>query len=844
MIKTPLNASWRQKLGSLLVKWLAVASTYYLAARLGLLIPYVGSHVSLVWLPTGIAIAACYRWGGQMTLPVFLAAFMVNLGLGGPSWMALGIASGNALGPWLTARLLKRFDFDATLTRRYDLGLYLIAVAVGMLVTASNGVFWLGVGGQLGETQPAGAWAVWWIGDAVGALLGGIPLLTINRSNTQVAFGGQSGIVNLMLVQVVVACGVLGFSPWGLPTPSLMFPLIALPLFLIALLALRAGIMAASIAVLLLSMTAAWGTARGVGPFAGQDTNAGLISLWSYLTAQACTTVLLCGLTAELLASRRQQTAFFRRAHEGLLDVTPEGLIKAINPAAQALLNVRQESLGGLSLADLPLGNGRHLTAWLQGMQAGQRPNALGDVRLLQADGSFLQVEVQRAIHVDARGRELTQLILRDVTERRDTQARLIASEERLRAITDNAPILIAELDRELRFQFANKAYKQWLEQEPSGLLGRQLAEVFGAEVVRTVQPRIDEALGGKPTSYERRVRTPQGDRWLKVSLAPKRCGSGRVLGIYAVGSDITDSRKTEKELRLSEQRLRIVTDHLPMRVSYVDEAEKYRFVNRAYEQGFGMPRERLYGLSVREVLGEGGYQQAAPYIARALQGESVCYESEFTTRESYRCYRANYVPQFADDGRQVLGFVAIVVDTTAQKLEERRLIELSQIDPLTGLLNRAGFELRCQEAMDRARATQATMAILFLDVDGFKQVNDQHGHLCGDILLKAFAGRLQRTLRGTDVLARQGGDEFLVILEGLAGPEDASHIAAKIVEAMQDPFVLEQQAVSVTTSVGVTVFRGNVEVPQRDLIKQADDMLYRAKAEGRNRFCSMAAPG
>ena len=189
-----------------------------------------------------------------------------------------------------------------------------------------------------------------------------------------------------------------------------------------------------------------------------------------------------------------------------------------------------------------------------------------------------------------------------------------------------------------------------------------------------------------------------------------------------------------------------------------------------------------------------------------------------------------------------MLGFVAIVIDTTAQKLEERRLIELSQIDPLTGLLNRAGFEARCQEAMERCRATQATMAVLYLDVDGFKQVNDQYGHLNGDILLKAFAGRLQRTLRGTDVVARQGGDEFLVILEGLAGPEDANLISAKLVEAMQDPFVLEPSAVSVTTSIGVAVFGGEQAVLQRDLIKQADDMLYKAKAQGRNRFCTTGA--
>lgn len=819
-------------------KFLGVGFLYYLAAKLGLQIPYVGSHVSLVWLPTGIALAACYRWGGGMALVTFLAAFMVNTSLGGPIWVALGIACGNTLGPWLAARLLRRFEFDPVFTRRYDLCLYLAVVAFGMSVTSSNGAAWLALGKQLANTNVTSVWAIWWIGDAVGALLGGIPLLTLNRINYKTAFSGKAGIVNLVLVLIVAGCGVLGFSPWGLPSPSLMFPLIALPLFVIALLALRAGIMAASISVLLLSMTAAWGTARGVGPFAGQDTNSGLLSLWSYLTAQACTTVLLCGLTAELLASRRQQTAFFRRAHEGILEVTVDGVIHAMNPAARSMLDVKPEALGHLTLENLPHGNGVNL----QGLHSGAGTQSLNDsqeyVRLHQAGGACLEVEVQRALHVDARGREMTQLIFRDVTERRDAQARLAASEERLRSITDNAPTLMAEFDLDQRFRFANKAYRQWLDLNPLNLQGKSIVEVFGNEVYELIKPKIDEVLHGTPSNYERKVATPSGSRWFRVSLVPKR-ESGEILGFYAVGSDITDYRKAEKELRLSEQRLRIVTDHLPMRVSYVDEHERYRFLNRAYEQSFGRPREVLYGMTVREVLGDGAYQQASQYIRRVLQGETQTFESEITTREGYRCYRANYVPQFADDGKQVLGFVSIVVDTTAQKLEERRLIELAQIDPLTGLLNRAGFEQRCQEAMDRSRATHTPMGVLFLDVDGFKQVNDRYGHLNGDMLLRAFAGRLSRTLRSADVVARQGGDEFLVILEGLAGDGDANTIADKIVDSMQDPFILEQHAVAITTSVGVAVYRGQTDISQRDLIKQADDMLYKAKAMGRNRFCS-----
>jgi diguanylate cyclase (GGDEF)-like protein len=257
-----------------------------------------------------------------------------------------------------------------------------------------------------------------------------------------------------------------------------------------------------------------------------------------------------------------------------------------------------------------------------------------------------------------------------------------------------------------------------------------------------------------------------------------------------------------------------------------------------AYERALGRPRETLYGLSVRDVLGGGAYAEAAPRIRRALLGQHVSYDSEMTTREGYHFYRASYMPQVGDDGKTVLGFVAIITDTTAQKLEERRLIELSQVDSLTGVLNRAGFEQRWHEALERSCATGGHMALMLLDIDGFKNVNDTRGHLAGDMLLRGFAGRLMNMLRANDIVARPGGDEFAVIVEGLAKPQDAATIARNIVAAMQAPFILETESLHITTSIGVALFHGEPGVSARDLLKRADDLLYAAKAQGRNRCC------
>jgi diguanylate cyclase (GGDEF)-like protein len=125
-------------------------------------------------------------------------------------------------------------------------------------------------------------------------------------------------------------------------------------------------------------------------------------------------------------------------------------------------------------------------------------------------------------------------------------------------------------------------------------------------------------------------------------------------------------------------------------------------------------------------------------------------------------------------------------------------------------------------------------MALMYLDIDRFKQINDGFGHNAGDLLLQAFAGRLLQTLRSTDTVARLGGDEFIVVMENLPKPEVATMVAAKIIQAMAAPFNIDQQTISVTTSIGVAFYQGGA-VSADMLTKQADEMLYQAKGAGRN---------
>lgn len=414
------------------------------------------------------------------------------------------------------------------------------------------------------------------------------------------------------------------------------------------------------------------------------------------------------------------------------------------------------------------------------------------------------------------------------------------AAQRVLTSVFDATSDFVAQMDAEGRLVYLNPAGRRLVGIAPDEpVQGRSALTYMPAWMEKMRREEILPTVHAKGVwTGEAVVLNAQGQEVpISHMVIAHRGEDGQVAHYSAVMRDITNLKLAEQSLRQSERRLRSITDRIPIRVSYIDQEQRYRFLNQAYESAFRWPREALYGRTVREVLGEGAYSQVAPYIERALRGEALGFDSELTNQEGYRCYRATYIPQFSDDGQTVLGVVAMIQDTTVQKLEERRLIQLSQLDSLTGLLNRAGFEKRRREAMKKTRHEHGLMALMIVDIDGFKHVNDTLGHEAGDMLLRGIAGRLLKTLRASDVVARPGGDEFAVMLEGLSGDSDASAIAQNMVEAMRAPFVLEDRVVSISVSIGVAMYRGQPQITEQVLTRKADELLYEVKRLGRDGY-------
>ncbi len=351
----------------------------------------------------------------------------------------------------------------------------------------------------------------------------------------------------------------------------------------------------------------------------------------------------------------------------------------------------------------------------------------------------------------------------------------------------------------------------------------------------------------------------PQIRAWLAgQTLWPQRvmldalvAGAAILLAIAVLMTrrSVMRTAAAEEALRESEERLRLVANNVPALISYLDREQRYRFSNRTYDDWLGIPQSEMHGRSVAEVFGADAYGRMRPHIERVLAGEEVQFEFTTLERGRQRALQMACVPHLAADGA-VLGFYMLANDVTALKRAQedlrfaaiqlqhdaRRLEFLAHHDTLTGLPNRAMFHDRAREAVAHARRHDKTAAVLFIDLDNFKQVNDRLGHDAGDALLKVLASRLRACVRGDDFVARIGGDEFCVLLQDIADPREAASVAQKLIVELGQSCRIEQHEVLSGASIGIAcVPQDGQEVAA--LMRLADAAMYRAKEAGRNSY-------
>ena len=457
-------------------------------------------------------------------------------------------------------------------------------------------------------------------------------------------------------------------------------------------------------------------------------------------------------------------------------------------------------------------------------------------------DGSLRYLRSVSVPLFDATGRtEFILQIAEDVTVKREQEQNLRASEAHLAAVTSASPLGLIRADVRGSCTYVNKRFETITGLTREASLGLGWLDAFEIERGAFMQDVFEHQRScDEPYVLVARCHRPDGKTlWISAKTAAIRL-DGKITGFIGTIDDITTLREAEMALHESEARLRTIADTLPTMVAYIDAAEVYRFHNRAYDREFGRNGIAVLGMTVQDTIGEQRYRLLEPYLRRALAGETLSFEEEDGAEGLERTLEVTYIPQRGDDGHSVIGFHVMRQDITREQREKKRLLKLAQIDALTGLANRAGFLHKLDEAMHASADDGRLMALMYMDIDHFKPVNDTYGHAVGDSLLKAFSSRLAQTLRASDAIARLGGDEFTIITEKLGRREDAEILADKVVAAMQAPFELDGVTVNVSASIGLAYYDGDDITPD-ELIKEADRLLYQAKEGGRNTYRAAA---
>jgi diguanylate cyclase (GGDEF)-like protein/PAS domain S-box-containing protein len=440
------------------------------------------------------------------------------------------------------------------------------------------------------------------------------------------------------------------------------------------------------------------------------------------------------------------------------------------------------------------------------------------------------------------------------VRERVEASKALRESSHRLSMITDHIPALISYVDAEERYRYANATYREWFGVTPASVEGRTVREILGEEAYAPRASHIKEALAGKEVMFELPVIHSGSKRYTQVRYVPEVSDDGSAVGFYILASDISGLKRTEGMLRESEQQLSLALESSQLALFdwNVDTGEVFLSEQWAVILG-GKPEPTRTTFAALEALVHPDDRAAIGCLVRdALVGASPHYRAEHRVRTNdgrWIWIQSNGQVTGRDVNGRALRFVGTNADITERKRAEEELMEsraelerAARHDSLTGLPNRRMFVDRLDQALARARRSGQWMALLCLDVDRFKAINDTMGHAAGDALLVALAERLNGCIRESDTVARLGGDEFVILLQDMGHPGDAEFIARKIIEAMRREFQVESRRFHSTTSIGIACTRG--ESSPQDLLKQADAALYQAKEAGRNRFCLASATG
>jgi diguanylate cyclase (GGDEF)-like protein/PAS domain S-box-containing protein len=532
--------------------------------------------------------------------------------------------------------------------------------------------------------------------------------------------------------------------------------------------------------------------------------------------------------------------ALFDLAADSMFILNPDGVIREINQIAYERLGYTKAEMLGKHI-------GTFILPECSDMLAGRIARAQSQEFLIYESAqvhknrTILPIEVcSRAIVLE--GKKLLYNIVRDIGERKRLDTALRESEARFRTLAADAPeaILIHDLDSDLFIDATSSAERlfacsreELLRWGPKHFAAPNQPE--GSPSFETYLERGQRVLAGEQVKFERLLRDAQGRNVLcEVRLVRLPSESRRL--VRASYIDITERKQIENALRESEEKYRSLFEESLDGLFISNAAGNYVDINQKVVRIFGYDsKEEMLALDLDKdiyaypadkenifaFVNKNGFAELE-VIIKKKNGETI------TTLCSYTAVN--------DEAGTIISYRGMIRDITEKKKSDELIWRQANFDTLTELPNRNMFHDRLEQEIKKSFRECLPLALLLIDLDHFKQVNDTLGHAVGDLLLQEASKRIRSCVRGSDTLARLGGDEFTVILSAMSETGHVEDVAQKIVNKLAEPFRLGSDEVYVSASIGITIYPSDAEDIE-SLIKNADQAMYVAKNKGRNRF-------
>tara|TARA_R110001592_G_scaffold25598_1_gene97092 strand:- start:2305 stop:5475 length:3171 start_codon:yes stop_codon:yes gene_type:complete len=767
-----------------LYKILLLSLAYIIAAKLGLLMAFEQANTSPVWPPTGIAIAAILYCGLRIWPGIFLGALIVNYFVSSSLLLSLSIAFGNTLEALLAGFIILHFASKEPFSKISDTAVFLVAIFISTMLGASIGIGSLLFADVIPQESFSILWKTWWVGDFVGGLII-TPFVLIWSRPAKEDFSQKQIVEAVLLILMVLLALYITFGNFhlmGVPDELIAFSLLPL----LAWSTLRFHQHGATLVIVITSAGAILGTVNGFGPFVLENENTSLLALQAYIGAAMFTALLL-------MAAQGERISAYQKIRQN-----EKNLENAISAQTTEL----------------------------------QETNVL------------LAKEMQQQSHLTAALKSLFHHIDRASEENFFTRCT-----QTLSSIYKTKYAFVGTFDN--KEQTRIKTLSVW----ENGQAGHNFTYNLKGTPCEDVLNNAMELV-----AQQAATRYPDDEMLISMSIesyygAPLISNSGKVIGIMAVMDDkpLSVDPALSALLGLFSNRValeiqrRINIEELELAASVFKESMEAIIICDAQANIIRVNPEftKITGYSLAETKGEkpnflkSGHHSETFYeqlwITLSHQG---FWQGEITNKRKNGEIFISWqlIKVVKDEQGNIQQYISIMNDITEKKRAEEKIYTLAHHDLITQLPNRLSFHKRVKEEIAKALHSTNRLALMFIDLDNFKLINDTSGHPVGDELLYQVAIRLKEVIGTNNVISRFGGDEFTVLLPNINSTEDVSDVAHKILDSLLSPFILSSCEITISASIGIGIYPDNGH-DVSSLLSCADNAMYRAKESGRSSF-------